>query len=111
MMASLILGFLAVAGLAVPGAGWIIYAAGMLGWAAAGIAARAPVRNHLRSLRESRGWTQAALADHLVRGHGGKLRSAVAQADVGSSDRWCLPWPVVRSGSGRSTRSRRRRGA
>ena len=40
MAASLTVGFLGVAGLALPAAGWIIYSAGMLGWAVTGIALR-----------------------------------------------------------------------
>lgn len=32
MIAALTVGFLGTAGLSLPGAGWIIYAAGMLGW-------------------------------------------------------------------------------
>lgn len=41
MIASLTVGFLGVAGLALPAAGWVIYGAGMLGWAlAAAIAHR-----------------------------------------------------------------------
>lgn len=40
MIASLTVGFLGVAGLALPGAGWIIYVAGMLGWAVTGALAR-----------------------------------------------------------------------
>lgn len=35
MIASLTVGFLGVAGLALPAAGWIIYGAGMMGWALA----------------------------------------------------------------------------
>jgi hypothetical protein len=36
MIASLTLGFLAIAGLPMRGAGWIVYGAGMLGWLVAG---------------------------------------------------------------------------
>lgn len=41
MIASVTLGFLEIAGLDVPVTGWIVYGAGMVGWAVAtGIAAR-----------------------------------------------------------------------
>lgn len=40
MIASLTVGFLGVAGLTLPAAGWIIYGAGMLAWAGAGVLTR-----------------------------------------------------------------------
>jgi hypothetical protein len=36
MLAALTVGFLGIAGLALPAAGWIVYGAGMLGWAVTG---------------------------------------------------------------------------
>ncbi|MDQ2881624.1 MAG: hypothetical protein M3Y48_10440 [Actinomycetota bacterium] len=39
MIASLTVGFLGIAGLDLPAGGWIIYGAGMLGWAVTGMAA------------------------------------------------------------------------
>ncbi len=40
MIASLTVGFLGIAGLALPAAGWIVYGAGMLGWAVAAAVAQ-----------------------------------------------------------------------
>lgn len=37
MIASVTLAFLEIAGLSIPGVGWIIYAAGMLGWIISGV--------------------------------------------------------------------------
>jgi hypothetical protein len=41
MISSVTVGFLAMAGLAIPGVGWIIYSVGMLGWVVASAVARA----------------------------------------------------------------------
>jgi hypothetical protein len=40
MVAAITVGFLAIAGLVLPAAGWLIYGAGMLGWACSGVLAR-----------------------------------------------------------------------
>jgi hypothetical protein len=40
MVASVTIGFLGLAGLAVPAAGWIVYGIGMLGWAASALVRR-----------------------------------------------------------------------
>jgi hypothetical protein len=40
MVAAITVGFLAIAGLVLPAAGWLIYGAGMLGWAVSGVLAR-----------------------------------------------------------------------
>lgn len=40
MIASVTVGFLGIAGLTLPAAGWIIYSAGMLGWALTGMLAK-----------------------------------------------------------------------
>ena len=39
MVAAVTVGFLAAAGLVLPDAGWVIYAAGMLGWLGASLVA------------------------------------------------------------------------
>jgi hypothetical protein len=37
MISSITMGFLAISGLTIPGTGWIVYSAGMLGWLITGI--------------------------------------------------------------------------